>query len=127
MTTLYGIANCDQVKKAKSWLEKNKIEFEFFDFKKQDLDQTIVTNWLKHTEFDKIVNTRSASWRQLTESEKASLTDVKKSSLKRAIDLLIKTPTLIKRPVLVNQSKNNFKIEFGFNESNYKKLLSTTK
>ncbi len=120
MLKLYGINNCDQVKKAKVWLESNNLDYEFFDFKKNSLNEDILVFWLQNSTADQIINKRSTSWRQLSDSEKSCLTELENKKSKSALTILINKPTLVKRPVLEFEKQ----IEFGFNESKYSKLLS---
>jgi len=119
MLKLYGIPNCDQVKKAKDWLDKNNLAYEFFDFKNDALKEDTLTEWMRHEKADQLVNKRSTSWRQLNDLQKLSLANLMTQQSKAAIKLLIENPTLLKRPILVNQES----IEFGFDESQYAKLL----
>ena len=60
---IYGISNCDTVKKAKNWLDKHNIDYQFHDFRQQGLDKKIIDGWLKTVAWDKILNKRSTSWR----------------------------------------------------------------
>ena len=65
---LYGISNCDTVKKAKNWLESNNLDYRFHDFRKQGLEPEIIQDWLTQISWDKLLNKRSTTWRNL-ESE----------------------------------------------------------
>lgn len=91
---MFGIPNCDTIKKAKKHLENKDIAFEFHDFKKQGLSIEQVENWLKSVPIDKLVNKRSTSWKQLTDEQKNALMD------QSDLSILESMPTLIKRPVL---------------------------
>ena len=113
MLTLYGIPNCDTVKKAKRWFEKNTVEFKFHNFRDQGISGNKLATWSKTIGWENLLNRRSTTWRNLSEKDKTSINE------KNAIKLMQKHPTLIKRPVLENS--NNILV--GFNESNYKKLL----
>ncbi len=113
MTTLYGINNCDTVRKAKKWLTDHQIDFTYVDFRKADFSEAHIQGWLTITSLTDIVNPRSQAWKKLSETEQQQLLE------KADLALLVQTPTLIKRPVL--QTKN--KILFGFNETDYKNLL----
>ena len=112
MLTVYGIKNCDTVKKARRWLEQQSIDYRFHDFREDGISKKQLDEWLKQLGRDRLVNKRSTTWRQLSDKEKAITTD------KQAIDLLYKNPTLIKRPVI---EANNL-LEVGFNDSIIKKL-----
>ena len=62
---LYGISNCDTVKKAKNWLETNNLDYRFHDFRKQGLETETVQDWLNQIPWDKLLNKRSTTWRNL--------------------------------------------------------------
>ncbi len=112
--TVYGIDNCDTVKKAIAWLTTNKIDFSFVDFKKQVLSEKIIRKWIKAKGIEMVLNKKSTTWRNLpAEIQEQLLT----TSFTAA--LLIKYPTLIKRPV-VESEKNVF---IGFNESIYQSIF----
>lgn len=109
MNKLFGISNCDTVRKAKKWLEANQINFEYIDFRKADFTKEHIQDWLKKVEFEDIVNHRSQAWKSLTDEQKHDLIANKQFSL------LLETPTLIKRPVLHTSET----ILFGFKEAQY--------
>lgn len=111
---LYGISNCDTVKKAKSWLEKNQLDYSFHDFRKQGLEPEIIQDWLTLIAWDKLLNKRSTSWRNLEPEEQQSV------NAENIIQLLVKNPTLIKRPVL----KVNGIINVGFNADTYQGIFN---
>jgi arsenate reductase len=94
-TTLYGIPNCDTVKKARVWLADQQQDFVFHDFKKQGLTREIVAGWLKHLSRDVLVNRKGTTWRALSDERKASIVDDE-----AAIALMLENPSVIKRPVL---------------------------
>ncbi|QNA89626.1 ArsC family reductase [Massilia sp. Dwa41.01b] len=93
--TLYGIPNCDTVKKARTWLADNKVEFSFHDFKKAGLDRATVARWLDERDWEILVNRKGTTWRNLPEERKAAVTD--KAS---ALELMLENTSVIKRPVL---------------------------
>lgn len=92
--TLYGISNCDTVKKARSWLDRRGIDYRFHDFRQDGLDASAVSRWLEALPLDQLVNKRSTSWRGL---DKATQNNLSKDN---AIPLLLAQPTLIKRPLV---------------------------
>ena len=112
MLTLYGIKNCDTVKKARRWLEDHGVEYQFHDFRQNGLDKKQLTDWVEKLGWETIVNKRSTTWRTLSDKEK----DITTSS--QAIKLLLASPTLIKRPIV----QNNKTLLVGFKEAEYKKL-----
>jgi Spx/MgsR family transcriptional regulator len=112
MLTLYGIKNCDTVKKARRWLEDHGVEYQFHDFRQDGLDKKQLTSWIETLGWETILNKRSTTWRNLSDKDK----DI--SSNQQANKLLLANPTLIKRPI----SQNNKNLLVGFKESEYKKL-----
>ena len=93
--TLYGIPNCDTVRKARKWLEAEAIEHQFHDFKKQGLTAQTIQGWLAQQPLDILLNRRGTSWRKLSGAEKA-ITDEA-----QLVALMVTNPSLIKRPVCV--------------------------
>ena len=94
MIRIYGIKNCDTMQKAFKWLDGKKLKYEFHNYKESGIDKATLELWLKHLPTDKLANTKSTTYRALTDKEKASISDKAK-----AISLMIKNPSLIKRPV----------------------------
>lgn len=113
MTILYGIPNCDSVKKARSWLEKHKVAHEFHDFRKDGLDAALVKDWLARVGVDVLLNRRGTTWRQLDEAQKQDLDE------DAVLRLLLAHPTLIKRPVLVHGKG----VVVGVDEKRWQSLL----
>jgi len=113
---LYGIPNCNTVKKARTWLDEHGIAYEFHDFKKLGIDEATLKNWLSQTNWEKLVNRAGMTWRGLSEPEKAAVTDSNS-----AIRLMIEKTSVIKRPVLV---KNGKILNLGFDEDSYGKLFA---
>ncbi len=109
MYTLYGISNCNTVKKAKDWLTENNIEFQFHDYRKQGLTVELLESFEASLGWEKLLNKQSTSWRKLTDDQKKS---VSKDS---AMQYMLETPTLIKRPVLDTGEK----MIIGFKADNY--------
>lgn len=100
MITLYGIPNCDTVKKARQWLTANELDFQFHDFKKQGVDTALLQRWIADIGLDKLINRAGTTWRALSDAEKAQA-----GSAEGAIALLQAKPSIIKRPVLDNAGK----------------------
>jgi arsenate reductase len=94
MYTLYGIKNCDTVKKARNWLDQNNIAYRFHDFRTDGLAPELLEHFANHLGWNKLLNRSSTSWRQLSAEQQSNLTQEK------AIQLMLTTPTLIKRPIL---------------------------
>ena len=94
MHTLYGIKNCDTVKKARQWLDQNGIAYRFHDFRADGLTLAQLHDFTNRADWSALLNRSSASWRQLSAEQQRDLT------LEKAVALMLNTPTLIKRPVL---------------------------
>ena len=107
--TLYGIPNCDTVKKARVWLDDNKIAFTFHNFKKDGLTSSIVEEWLTKLDLETIINRKGTTWRTLTDEQKLSANETQ-----AAIALILEFPSIVKRPVLVIQSLKESHISVGF-------------
>ena len=95
MITIYGIPNCDTVKKARAWLAEQGLEVAFHDFKKQGVPAELLPTWLKAFGRDKIVNRAGNTWRKLDDAAKAAVVDDAS-----AIALMLAEPSVIKRPVV---------------------------
>ena len=111
---IYGISNCDSVKKAKNWLDSRNIDYKFHDFRKQGLEPETIKDWLTQIAWDKLLNKRSTTWRNLDAKIQQSV------NAENIIQLLVENPTLIKRPVL----KVNGIINVGFNVDTYEGLFT---
>ena len=113
MATLYGISNCNTVKKAKDWLQENNIDFQFHDFRKQGLTPELLDSFEDQLGWEKLLNKQSTSWRKLSDEQKSNV------SKQTALQYMLDTPTLIKRPVLVTGEK----MIIGFKADNYQNEL----
>jgi arsenate reductase (glutaredoxin) len=112
--TLYGIPNCDTVKKARTWLADHGHAFDFHDFKKQGLERATVAAWLDQTDWDILVNRKGTTWRKLSDERRAQVVD--KAS---ALELMLENPSVIKRPVLEGAGP----LSVGFSEAHYGALF----
>lgn len=110
---LYGITNCDTMKKARSWLKDHAIDFEFHDYKKLGIDELTLRSWVEQTGWETLLNRRGMMWRKLPDRVKANIDE------SSAVDLMLATPSIIKRPVLDIDGN----IEVGFDPARYQKLL----
>jgi arsenate reductase len=93
--TLYGIPNCDTVKKARAWLDAKGVAYSFHDFKKQGLDKALAQGWLKALGPEVLINRKGTTWRGLDEAKKAQ---AEKEA--GALAVMLESPSVIKRPVL---------------------------
>ena len=101
MTTLYGIKNCDTVKKARNWLEQQGIDYQFHDFRDDGLEQDAVARWLTELGWETLINKRSTSWKALDEATREAMSD------STALTAIMEQPTLIKRPLLDTGQKRH--------------------
>ena len=106
---LYGIKNCDTVKKARRWLEANDVAYTFHDFRADGLNQSTIETWLKKVSWEILLNKRGTTWRKLKDPRKEQLDET------LAVELMLANPTLIKRPVMTR----NDDCVVGFKEADY--------
>ena len=92
--TIYGIKNCDTMKKARAWLDKHGVDCAFHDYKTAGIDRAQLERWAKKVGWETLLNRAGTTFKKLPEKEKASVTPTK------AIALMLKQPSMIKRPVL---------------------------
>ena len=114
MITLYGIKNCDTVKKARKWLDLHGIEYAFHDFREDGLDAGQVEQWLRELGWENLVNRRSTSWKALDEKARQTMDDA------TALRAILAQPTLIKRPLL-DVGHERFT---GFSAADYEKIFN---
>lgn len=110
MITIYGIRNCDTMKRAMAWLARNSVSYEFHDYKRNGIDPELLARWSAQTGWEKLLNIRGTTWRKLTDEQRADMNGNK------AIELMQQQPSLIKRPVLDHDGK----IMVGFDEQAYR-------
>lgn len=112
--TLYGIPNCDTVRKARAWLAERGIDYEFHDFKKAGVSADLLRAWLADVSWDTLVNRRGTTWRGLPEARRAAVVDSDS-----AIALMLESPSIIKRPVLAAFDR----VHVGFSTEEYAQLF----
>ena len=115
MTTLFGISNCDTVKKARKWLETNQHSHRFHDFRKDGIERQQVIQWVSALGWETLVNKRSTTWKTLDEQVKSTLTN------DSVVEVILQHPTLIKRPLLELNGLYNV----GFKETDYQQLFGS--
>lgn len=106
---VFGIKNCDTMKKALNWLSENGVDHEFIDYKKAGVAEANLPDWAARAGWEKLLNTRGLMWKKLSEEERANVDEAK------ALKLMAQYPSLIKRPVLDAGSK----LLVGFTPENY--------
>jgi Spx/MgsR family transcriptional regulator len=113
--TVYGIKNCNTVKSAIEWLNKNKVEFEFHDYKKSGVTAAKLSEWCQQVGWESLVNKRGTTWRQLDEAVQKKVINEKS-----AIALMLEKTSVIKRPLI---EKNGKVVLLGFDAAEYKHKL----
>lgn len=113
-TVLYGIKNCDTVRAARRWLDEQQIEYHFQDVRDSPLSRQQIEQWIDELGYQKLVNKRSTSWKQLSEQQREQL------DANSAVDLLLATPTLMKRPLLDTGRARHL----GFSAESYRSLFT---
>ena len=94
MTTIYGIKNCDTMKKSFAWLDGRGIAYSFHDYKKFGADEALLKKWAAQAGWEKLINTRGPSFRRLPPEKQANLTE------KKAFALMLENPSMIRRPIV---------------------------
>ena len=115
MIKVYGIKNCDTMKKAFAWLEAQGVAFEFIDYKKAGVVESHLPDWNRRAGWKVLLNTQGMMWRRLSNDERAEVDETK------ALALMNDYPTLIKRPVLDTGNK----MLIGFNPEKYETELKS--
>lgn len=114
--TLYGIPNCDQIKKARAWLVNHDQPYVFHDFKKAGVTHDLIQSWLAAVQWETLVNRKGTTWRALSEPQKLAIVDAAS-----ATELMLTSPSVIKRPVLSSARR----IYVGFSDELYQRIFST--
>lgn len=110
---LFGIKNCDTMKKAFNWLSENGVDYEFTDYKKAGVAAAHLADWSQRAGWETLLNKRGLTWKKLTDAERADVNEAK------AIELMAQYPSLIKRPVL----DTGRQLIIGFTPENYAEQL----
>ena len=108
--TIYGIKNCDTMKKAFAWLDKHGVAYVFHDYKKSGIDADVLKRAIASEEWENVLNRKGTTWRALPDDVKNAMTDG------RALKLAAENPSVIRRPLLIKGSK----MIFGFSPEDYK-------
>src|SRR5437667_252968 len=95
MIIIYGIKNCDTMKKAFDWLKANNIPYTFHDYKKSGIDKATIQEWLKSFPLEQVINTKGTTWKQLSDEQKSSI-----ANIEDAIALMQEKTSIIKRPIV---------------------------
>ena len=116
MITMFGIKNCDTIKKARKWLEAEGVEFQFHDYKKDGLSIDMLDTWVKDLGWEALVNKRGTTWRKLPEEIKESIDQAS------AIQIMLDNTSIIKRPLLVDDANNKL---LGFKADDYQNFINS--
>lgn len=108
-TTIYGIKNCDTMKKARAWLDKQGVTYRFHDYKAEGIDKDRLARWTKMVGWETLLNRAGTTFRKLPDADKTGITE------KKALALMLAQPSMIKRPVL----EVGGKLLVGFKPENY--------
>jgi len=111
--TIYGIRNCDTMKKARAWLDARGVTYAFHDYKAEGIDKERLENWAKDVGWEPLLNRAGTTFRKLPEKDRENITE------KKAIALMVEQPSMIKRPVL----EVGAKLTLGFKPETYAKLF----
>jgi arsenate reductase len=114
MITIYGIKNCDTMKKARTWLDSHGVQYEFHDYKATGIDAKVLKRWIGQVGWEVLLNRAGTTFRKLPDAQKTGLNESK------AIALMTAQPSMIKRPVLDTGKR----LLVGFDPANYKKELT---
>lgn len=115
---LYGIKNCDTIKKAKKWLEEQQVAYQFHDYRADGLDAELLRTFIDQLGWESLLNTRGTTWRKLDESVRQSI-----DNADSAAELMLAQPAIIKRPLLAH----NHRMLLGFNPDQYTQFLAEEK
>ena len=110
--TIFGIKNCDTMKKARAWLDTRGVTFRFHDYKSEGIDRRHLDTWCKQVGWEKLLNRAGTTFRKLSDAEKNGLTE------RKAVALMLAQPSMIKRPVLDVDGA----LTVGFDPAGYAKL-----
>lgn len=113
MIKIYGIKNCDTMKKAFKWLDENNIEYDFHNYKKLGADKTVLSAAIAEHGWDNVLNCRGTTWRQLDDVTKENMND------DHAITTALDNPSIIKRPLMLHKDKTYL----GFKADDYQEIL----
>lgn len=116
MFTVYGIPNCNTVKKARTWLDENGVAYTFHDYKKKGINAEKLDKWIEVFPWEKLVNKAGTTWKALSEDEKLAVKDAQS-----AIELMTEKTSVIKRPVVEDETGKA--VSVGFSEPEFAKLF----
>ena len=113
MTTLYGIRNCDTMRKARRWLDAHGVDYAFHDVRSDGLDRATLQAWIDTLGWEQLLNRRGTTWRKLPETVRAGVNQT------AALDIMLAHPASIKRPVL----EHGGELYLGFSAASYQAIF----
>ncbi|MDX5627920.1 MULTISPECIES: ArsC family reductase [unclassified Brenneria] len=122
--TMYGIKNCDTIKKARRWLEEQQVDYHFHDYRADGLDEARLRQFVALLGWQPLINTRGTTWRKLSEEQRSMISANTADSESAAIALMLEQPAVIKRPLLVT---NDGKALLGFSADSYQEFIAENK
>ena len=111
---LYGISSCDTIRKAKTWLKNQQIEFEFHDYRKQGLEQKLLESMISVLGWEAMLNRHGTTWRALPDTVKEQIDQAS------AMRVMLDNPAIIKRPLLATANQ----LHLGFSDRQYQEIFS---
>ncbi|BBV64928.1 ArsC family reductase [Kluyvera ascorbata] len=116
MTTLYGIKNCDTIKKARRWLDEHQVEYRFHDYRVDGLTPELLASFINELGWEALLNTRGTTWRKLDEQVRAGI-----NNADAAAALMLEMPAIIKRPLLCAPAQPML---LGFSDTSYSQWVA---
>jgi arsenate reductase len=111
--TMYGIRNCDTVKKARAWLQEHRVAFDFHDYKSAGIDRDRIASWAEELGWERLLNRSGTTFRKLADEQKQDLNEAK------AIELMEQQPSMIRRPLIEKDGR----LLVGFDPERYRQVL----
>ena len=111
--TMYGIRNCDTVKKARAWLQEHRVAFDFHDYKSAGIDRDRIASWAAELGWERLLNRSGTTFRKLADEQKQGLNEAK------AIELMEQQPSMIRRPLIEKDGR----LLVGFDPERYRQVL----
>ncbi len=116
LPVMYGIKNCDTVKKARRWLDAQQIAYRFHDYRADGLDAALLDTFIAELGWEALLNTRGTTWRKLDDARRESI-----QNAPSAAELMLEMPAIIKRPLLWAPGKPML---LGFTETSYERYFN---
>ena len=112
--TLYGIPNCDTIKKARNWLRDHRIDYQFHDYRKQGVDDALLQSMAAQLGWEHMLNRRGTTWRALPEAQKSQIDEAS------ALRLMRDNPAMIKRPIMAYDNR----LHIAFSDKQYQEIFN---